>query len=98
VRLVDDDGEASPAVRVLADLLEEERERLDGADDDLLARLQELRELLRLRVPEPATAPTTALTCANCLMFAWICSSRMRRSVTTMIESKISLPSPASPR
>ncbi len=43
-------------------------------------------------LPLPVTAPTTALTWANCLMVSCICSSRMRRSVTTMIESKTSWP------
>ena len=36
-------------------------------------------------------APTVAPTWANCLIVSRICLSRMRRSVTTMIESKTSL-------
>src|SRR5712691_1437576 len=47
MRLVDDDGEALAAMLV-ADLVEDEREFLDGGDDDLLAALQKLAEVARL--------------------------------------------------
>ena len=40
------------------------------------------------RSPECSACPTVAPTCANCLIVSRICWSRMRRSVTTMIESK----------
>ena len=39
------------------------------------------------RLLEPVAWPTVAPTCANCLIVLRICLSRMRRSVTTMIES-----------
>ncbi len=42
--------------------------------------------------PEFSAWPTVAFTCKNCLIVFWIWSSRIRRSVTTMTESKISLP------
>ena len=45
------------------------------------------------RSPECSAWPTVAPTCMNCLMVVWIWSSRMRRSVTTMTESKTSLSS-----
>ena len=44
VGLVDDDGEAARALLV-ADLVEDERELLDGRDGDLLARLDELPQV-----------------------------------------------------
>ena len=40
------------------------------------------------RSPECSAWPTVAPTWANCLIVSRICWSRMRRSVTTMIESK----------
>ena len=40
------------------------------------------------RSPECSAWPTVAPTCANCLIVSRICLSRMRRSVTTMTESK----------
>ena len=40
------------------------------------------------RSPECSAWPTVAPTWANCLIVSRICLSRMRRSVTTMIESK----------
>ena len=40
------------------------------------------------RSPECSACPTVAPTCANCLIVSRICWSRIRRSVTTMIESK----------
>ncbi len=40
------------------------------------------------RSPERSAWPTVAPTWANCLMVSRICWSRMRRSVTTMTESK----------
>ena len=39
------------------------------------------------RSPERSAWPTVAPTWANCLMVSRICLSRMRRSVTTMMES-----------
>ena len=45
------------------------------------------------RSPECSAWPTVAPTWANCLMVSRICWSRMRRSVTTMIESKTALSS-----
>ena len=77
------------AAMLVADLVEDERELLHRRDDDLLAALEELR-----RSPERSgDAPTVAPTWANCLMVSRICLSRMRRSVTTMIESKTALSS-----
>jgi len=46
VRLVNQDGEAAASMRV-ADLVEDERELLDGRDDDLLAVLEERPEISR---------------------------------------------------
>ncbi len=46
VGLVDDDGEAAPALLV-ADLVEDERELLDRGDDDLLAALDEPPQVAR---------------------------------------------------
>ena len=43
------------------------------------------------RSPECSAWPTVAPTWANCLIVSRICWSRMRRSVTTMIESKTRL-------
>jgi hypothetical protein len=83
VGLVDDDGEA-PAALLAADLVEDERELLHRRDDDLLAG----PSMNRRRSPERSACPTVAPTWANCLMVSRICLSRMRRSVTTMIESK----------
>ena len=40
------------------------------------------------RSPERSACPTVAPIWAYCLMVSRICRSRMRRSVTTMIESK----------
>ena len=40
------------------------------------------------RSPECSAWPTVAPTWANCLIVSRICLSRIRRSVTTMIESK----------
>ena len=67
---------------LVADLVEDERELLHGGDDDLLAVSMNLR-----RSPECSAWPTVAPTWANCLIVSRICLSRMRRSVTTMIES-----------
>ena len=44
----------------------------------------------RRRSPERSAWPTVAPTCMNCRMVAWIWLSRMRRSVTTMTDSKTS--------
>ena len=46
MRLVDDDGEASPAVLV-ADLIQDEREFLHRGDDDFLARLDKAAQIAR---------------------------------------------------
>ena len=46
VRLVDDDGEAPPALLV-ADLVEDERKLLNRRDDDLLAGLDEAAQVAR---------------------------------------------------
>ena len=49
------------------------------------------------RSPERSACPTVAPTCANCLMVSRICWSRMRRSVTTMMESNTGESSRSSP-
>ena len=85
--LVYQDGKA-PGPVFVADLVEDKWKLLHRADDDLLAALDKLAQIAGvLRVPNVAP------TCANCLMVAWIWSSRMRRSVTTIIESNAGWPS-----
>ena len=49
------------------------------------------------RSPECSARPTVAPTWAYCLIVSPICRSRMRRSVTTMIESKTGASSFARP-
>ena len=78
---VDDDREL-PAALLVADFVQDEWELLDRRDDDLLPLSMNLR-----RSPSARHGPTVAPTWANCLMVSRICLSRMRRSVTTMIES-----------
>ena len=88
VGLVDDDGEL-PAAVLVADLVEDERELLHGRDDDLLAALDELAQVAASARRGRPSQPTWA----NCLIVSRICLSRIRRSVTTMIESKTGVPS-----
>ena len=47
----------------------------------------------RRRSPDRSACPTVDPTWADCRIVSRICLSRMRRSVTTMIESKTGLPS-----
>jgi len=90
--LVDNDGEVAPVLFV-ADLVEDKRELLRRRDDDLLAVLGELSR----RSPERSACPTVAPIWAYCLMVSWICRSRRIRSVTTMIEPKMLLPTFCNP-
>ncbi len=78
------------AAVLVADLVEDERELLHRRDDDLLAAFDELAQLSGAFVH---ARPTVAPTWANCLIVSRICWSRMRRSVTTMMESNTALPS-----
>lgn len=50
-----------------------------------------------LRSPDASACPTVAPTWANCFMVSLICLSRILRSVTTMMESKMGAPLFASP-
>jgi hypothetical protein len=60
MRLVDQDGKA-PAVAVLvADLIEDKRELLHRADDDLLAALNELAQIAECSAC-PTVAPTVRI-------------------------------------
>jgi hypothetical protein len=68
-----------------ADLIEDEREFLDRGDDDLLTTFDEPAQ-----VSGVFGMATVDPTWANCLMVSRICWSRIRRSVTTMMESNIS--------
>ena len=72
------------------DLFEDEGELLDRRDDDLLALLDEPSSdrPTAVRVPHGRS-----FTCAYCRIVSRIWRSRIRRSVTTMIESKTVLPS-----
>ena len=88
---VDDDGELAPPV-VVADSVQDERELLDGSDDDPLAILEQGAEMAGA-----LAWPTTEPTWANCLMVSRICLSSILRSVTTMAESKSAMPSCSSP-
>ena len=85
--LVDDDGETA-VLMVLADVVQDERELLDGGDDDFLALLDEPR-----RSPELSACPTVLATWVNCLMVLSICRSSTTRSVMTMMESNAGFPS-----
>ena len=80
---VDNDGKLAPAMLV-TDFIKDEGEFLHGGDDNLLAGFDELAQ-----IAGASACPTVALTWANCLIVSRICLSSMRRSVTTMIESKI---------
>ena len=73
-----------PPALLVADLLKDEGEFLDSRDDDFLAALDESGA----GRPSGRRAPTVADTWEYCLMVSRIWRSRMRRSVTTMIESK----------
>ena len=75
-----------------ADVVEDKRELLHRRNDDLLAIGDEAPQVAGM-----LGVATVAPTCANCLIVSRICLSRMRRSVTTITESKTWPPSkPAS--
>ena len=60
MRLIGDDGKRLTfGGRQLTDLFERERKRLDGADDDLLALCQRLRQLSALAVASDLMVATT---------------------------------------
>ena len=89
--LVDDDGELAPPV-IVADGVQDERELLDGSDDDALAILEQGAEMAGAFGMAHDRADL-----ANCLMVSRICLSSILRSVTTMAESESALPSCSSP-
>ena len=71
---------AAPAPLV-ADLVQDERELLHRGDDYLLAALDQPAQIARA-----VGEPTVADIWVYCRIVSRICRSRMRRSVTTMIE------------
>ena len=83
VRLVDDDGEA--AVRGARSPISS---RMKGNFWTVVMMIFLPSSMNRRRSPECSAWPTVAPTWANCLIVSRICLSRIRRSVTTMIESK----------
>ena len=83
MRLVDDDGEAPPAV-IAPDLVEDERELLHRGDDDLLALGDKLTEIARvLGVSDGGSDLGELLDRVSDLLV------ENARSVTTMMESKM---------